>query len=69
MPQIVVENLYKTFKVARRKSGLQNSIKSFIRREFEKIQAIKDVSFQLNEGELVGWICEWITITTFCYPF
>ncbi len=56
MPQIVVENLHKTFKVARRKSGLINSFKSFAKREYEIIKAIKDVSFQLNEGELVGYI-------------
>ena len=56
MPQIVVENLHKTFKVTRRKSGLINSFKGFAKREYEIIQAIKDVSFQLGEGELVGYI-------------
>ncbi len=56
MPQILVENLRKTFRVARRKSGLINSFKGFIKRKYEIIQAIKDVSFQLDEGELVGYI-------------
>ncbi len=56
MPQISVENLSKTFRVARRKSGLINSFKSFVKREYEIIQALNDISFELEEGELVGYI-------------
>jgi ABC-2 type transport system ATP-binding protein len=54
--QIVVENLYKSYKVPRRKSGLINSFKGVIRREHEIIQALKGVSFELGQGELVGYI-------------
>jgi len=56
MSQIIVDNLCKSFKVPRRKGGLLNSFKGVIRREYETIHALKGVSFQLNEGELVGYI-------------
>jgi ABC-2 type transport system ATP-binding protein len=56
MPQIKVEDLKKSYKVVRRRSGLINSFKSFVKREYEMIQALNGISFELNEGELVGYI-------------
>jgi ABC-2 type transport system ATP-binding protein len=56
MPQIVVENLQKTFKVAVRRPGLWNSVKSVAHREYKNIAALQKISFQLNAGELVGYI-------------
>ena len=56
MSQIIVENLQKTFKVARRQPGLWNSLKSVAHREYKMIAALQGISFQLNAGELVGYI-------------
>jgi ABC-2 type transport system ATP-binding protein len=56
MPQIVVEELKKTFKVPERKGGLLNSFKGVVNRKYKVIQALKGVSFKLDEGELVGYI-------------
>jgi ABC-2 type transport system ATP-binding protein len=56
MSQIILDNLCKSFRVPRRKGGLLNSFKGVVRREYETIHALKGVSFQLNEGELVGYI-------------
>jgi ABC-2 type transport system ATP-binding protein len=56
MPQIIVENLQKTFKVARRQPGLWNSLKSVAHRAYKTIAALQGISFQLNAGELVGYI-------------
>jgi ABC-2 type transport system ATP-binding protein len=56
MPQIIVEDLHKTFKVARRKGGLFNSLKGVIDRKYEVVPALKGISFSLKEGELVGYI-------------
>jgi ABC-2 type transport system ATP-binding protein len=56
LPQIVVEDLRKSFKVPERKGGLFNSFKSVVKRKYETIQALKGVSFKLDEGELVGYI-------------
>ncbi len=56
MSQIIVNNLCKSFRVPRRKGGLLSSFKGVIRREYEIIQALKGISFKLNEGEMVGYI-------------
>ncbi len=56
MSQIVVENLYKSFKVPVRKGGLFGPVRSFVKREHREIQALQDISFELKEGELVGYI-------------
>jgi ABC-2 type transport system ATP-binding protein len=56
MPQIIVEDLHKTFKVARRKAGLLSSLRGVVDRKYEIVTALKGISFSLNEGELVGYI-------------
>ena len=56
MPQIIVEDLNKTFKVAERAGGLVSSFKSVIKRKYKIIRALKNVSFTLEQGELVGYI-------------
>jgi ABC-2 type transport system ATP-binding protein len=56
LPQIIVEDLNKTFKVAERAGGLVNSFKSVIKRKYRTVQALKSVSFTLKQGELVGYI-------------
>jgi ABC-2 type transport system ATP-binding protein len=56
MPQIVVENLHKTFKVAQRQAGLWNSFKSVAHREYKIVSALQGISFKLDTGELVGYI-------------
>ena len=56
MSQIEVHNVSKTFKVAKRKAGIKASLKSFIKREYIYVDAIKDVSFNIEKGEIVGYI-------------
>ena len=56
MPQIIVENLCKSFRVSKRPGGFLSSVKSVFSREYVTIQALKGVSFALGEGELVGYI-------------
>jgi ABC-2 type transport system ATP-binding protein len=53
---IEVSNLTKTYKVAKRKAGILNAIKSFFKKEYEIIKALDDVSFSIKEGEMVGYI-------------
>ena len=50
---IHVENLSKTFKVAERGSTLKEVFKSFFRRKYKEIHAIKNVSFDIQKGEIV----------------
>jgi ABC-2 type transport system ATP-binding protein len=56
VPQIILEGINKTFKVAERAGGLVNSFKSVITRKYRTVQALTDVSFTLEKGELAGYI-------------
>lgn len=56
MSFIKVSNINKTFKVAKRQSGFKNVVKSFFNREYKIINAISDVSFSIEKGEIVGYI-------------
>ncbi len=56
MPQIIVENLVKTFYVARRAPGLWGSFKGLVRRDWKEVRALDGVSFSIDRGDLVGYI-------------
>lgn len=56
MSFIEVKNITKTFKVAKKGSGLKESFKSFFKREYFEVHAVKDVSFSIEKGEIIGYI-------------
>ena len=56
MGSISVKNLWKTFQVPKRKKGFWGGISSFFSREYEIKTALDHLSFDINEGELVGYI-------------
>lgn len=56
MSFINVDCISKTFKVAKRNSGLKAALKSFFKREYTYIDAVKNVSFSIEKGEIVGYI-------------
>lgn len=53
---IVAEDLSKSYKIAKRNSGIKNAFKNLFHREYENINALDKVSFEIEEGELVGYI-------------
>ncbi len=53
---ITMENICKSYRVAKRSAGMKEACKSLFRRETEEIRALSDVSFQIAEGEMVGYI-------------
>lgn len=53
---IELRHISKTFRVAKREAGLKNAVKSFFRRDYTEVKALKDVSFTIGEGEMVGYI-------------
>jgi ABC-2 type transport system ATP-binding protein len=53
---VVASGLTKTFKVPVRQGGLKESVKSLFRREFRLVEAVKDVSFEIGAGEIVGFL-------------
>ena len=56
MSFIEVENITKNFRVVQKKSGLKESFKSLFKREYKTIEAVKNISFKVNKGEIVGYI-------------
>ncbi|WP_394581403.1 ABC transporter ATP-binding protein [Cytobacillus firmus] len=56
MPIIEVEDLMKDFMIAKRETGFLGAVKSLVKREHIKKEAVKDISFSINEGEMVGYI-------------
>jgi ABC-2 type transport system ATP-binding protein len=56
MPQILVENLEKRFRVAERAPGLRGALTGLVRRRYRDVMALHGVSFAIEPGELVGYI-------------
>ncbi|MEK9146803.1 MAG: ABC transporter ATP-binding protein [Patescibacteria group bacterium] len=56
MPAIDVKNLTKIYSVFQKEPGFSGTIKSLFRRKYQKIKALEDISFEIKEGELVGFI-------------
>jgi ABC-2 type transport system ATP-binding protein len=54
--QIVVRNLSKTYRVPERPPGLAASFKSLVRRTYRDVEAVRDISFTVEAGEMVGFI-------------
>ena len=56
MALIEVRNLKKYYQVYQKEPGLKGSIKSLFSRKYEEVKAVDDISFNIEEGELVGFI-------------
>lgn len=55
-PLILVENLSKSFRIAKRDPGLWGAVRGVVRRRYHTIAALDGVSFTIPRGELVGYI-------------
>lgn len=53
---ITMAHVTKTYKVAKRKAGFGAAFHALFSREYETMKALDDVSFQIQEGEMVGYI-------------
>ena len=56
MPQILVEELSKTYRIAERDPGAMGAVKGLFHRRWRTVEALSGVSFQMDQGELVGLI-------------
>lgn len=53
---ISVEHVSKTYMINKRGKGIPGMIANLVIPKYEKKEAVKDVSFQIAEGEMVGFI-------------
>lgn len=56
MKTVVVKNLTKHFRIYQKEPGLAGSFKSLFQRKYYDAKAVDDVSFEIEEGELIGFI-------------
>lgn len=56
MPIISVNHLSKTYEYYKKQAGLWNSVKSLFHREKLFTKAVDDISFSIEEGEIVGFL-------------
>ncbi|MFZ1218197.1 MAG: ABC transporter ATP-binding protein [Chthoniobacterales bacterium] len=56
MSAIETRGLTKVYRTYRKEGGLRGSIKGLVRRKYDETRAADDVSFQIEEGELVGFL-------------
>ncbi len=55
-PAIEVSGLTKAFRTYKKQPGFSGAIRGLFHREYEQTLAVKDVSFQVEPGELVGFL-------------
>lgn len=56
MPVVSLNHLQKTFRVKQKAPGLKGSLRSLVRAEWQTVEAVKSVSLELDEGELLAFI-------------
>jgi ABC-type uncharacterized transport system ATPase subunit len=56
MSVVVAEGLGMTYRVPVRSGGLRAALKSVVRRRYRDVHAVRDVSFEIAPGEVVGFI-------------
>jgi len=53
---VQVSRLKKFYQVHKKEPGLVGSVKSLFKRKYETVKAVNNISFSINEGELIGFI-------------
>jgi len=54
--QISVSHLSKFYEVHQKEPGFLGSLRAFIRRRYQTVRAVDDISFEIGEGEVVGFL-------------
>jgi len=56
VPAIQVSDLKKTYVVSQREGGVRAALRSLVRRQVERIDAVDGISFEIASGEIVGFL-------------
>src|SRR3989442_8103549 len=56
MPAIEVGHLSKAFRTYKKQPGFGGAVRGLFRRKYEQTVAVKEVSFTVEPGELVGFL-------------
>ncbi len=56
MAAIAVENLSKVYPVAVKQPGLKGTVQHFLNRTYRNVNAVKSISFEIQPGEVVGFL-------------
>ena len=56
MAAIEVQGLTKTFRTYKKEPGFAGALRGLVSRQFEQTTAVKDVTFSIGDGELVGFL-------------
>ncbi|MFE1747437.1 ATP-binding cassette domain-containing protein [Coleofasciculus sp. H7-2] len=56
MPIVSAEKLSKIYPVAVKEPGLKGTLQHFLRRTYREVKAVQDVSFEIEAGEVVGFL-------------
>lgn len=56
MASIIVDRLSKIYSVATKQPGFKGTIQHFFKRTYREIKAVQDISFQIEPGEIVGFL-------------
>ncbi|SFI04903.1 ABC transporter ATP-binding protein [Planctomicrobium piriforme] len=56
MPAIVAENLCRTYRVYQKREGLMASVTGLFHRTYKTVNAVRNVSFEIDEGEMVAFL-------------
>lgn len=56
MSIIVADHLTKVYPVAVKEPGMRGTLSHFFRRQYRWVEAVKDVSFEIQPGEIVGFL-------------
>jgi len=56
VPQIHVDQLHKHYQVHEKEPGLMGSLRSFVARKYRTVKAVDGVSFDIEQGQMVGFL-------------
>ena len=55
---IELENITKTYKISKRNAGIKNAFKSYFKKDYTEVKALDNISFKINEGEMVAILAQ-----------